>query len=79
MVGPALAAYMICDWQLWLWKQDLTGVFATYKHDSRHEKFVERYGRGLVPVDQEGFTEWWFSMYPEVPPRIINECIWLGI
>src|SRR6266511_1712623 len=26
MVGPALAAYMICDWQLWLWREGLTGV-----------------------------------------------------
>ena len=39
-VGPALAAYMICDWQLWLWKHGRTGVFATFKFDSFHEVFV---------------------------------------
>jgi hypothetical protein len=50
MVGPALAAYMICDWQLWLWREGLTGVFATYKQDSRHESFVKGHGRGVVPI-----------------------------
>jgi hypothetical protein len=79
MVGPALAAYMICDWLLWLWNEGLTGVFATYKQDSFHEDFVKRYGGGVIPSDQAGFTVWWFSMYPDLPPRLANECIWLGI
>ncbi len=78
-VGPALAAYMICDWQLWLWSEGLTGVFATYKQDSFHEDFVERYGRGVIPANQADFTAWWFSMYQDLPPRLANECIWLGI
>lgn len=79
MVGPALAAYMICDWQLWLWKEGLTAVFATFKLDSFHELFVKRYGRGVVPADEIGFTRWWFEMYPDLPPRLANECIWLGV
>ncbi len=79
MVGPALAAYMICDWQLWLWNEGMTGVFATYKQDSFHEDFVYRYGRGVIPIDQKRFTDWWFSMYPDLPPRLANECIWLAI
>jgi len=79
MVGPALASYMICDWQLWLWNRGLTRVFATYKQDSFHEAFVKRYGRGVIPVDQIGFTNWWFSLFPDLPPRLANECIWLGI
>jgi hypothetical protein len=78
MVGPALSAYMICDWQLWLWNKRRTAVFAMYKQDSFHEQFVARYGRGRIPADRTGFAEWWFSRYPEVPPRLANECIWLG-
>lgn len=78
MVGPLLAAYMICDWQLWLWNEGLTAVFANFK-DSFHEAFVKRYGRGLVPVNEIDFTRWWFGMYPELPPRLANECMWLGV
>jgi hypothetical protein len=78
MVGPALSAYMICDWQLWLWNEGRTGVFAMYKQDSFHDQFVARYGRGLLPADRPSFTGWWFSMYADVPPRLVNECIWLG-
>lgn len=78
-VGPTLAPYMICDWQLWLWQHGLTAVFATFKLDSFHEQFVSRYGRGIVPPDEEGFTHWWWEMYPHLPPRLANECIWLGI
>ena len=77
MVGPALSAYMLCDWQLWLWNEGRTHVFALYKQDSFHEDFVSRYGRGVIPADQEGFTAWWFKKYPELPPRLANECIWL--
>jgi hypothetical protein len=36
MVGPALAAYMICDWQLCPWTASRTEVFATYKQDALH-------------------------------------------
>jgi hypothetical protein len=79
MVGPALSAYMLCDWQLWLWNERRTDVFAMYKQDSFHEAFVARYGRGRVPADQRSFTEWWFSMYPDLPPRLANECIWIGM
>lgn len=78
-VGPALAPYMICDWQLWLWKHGMTRVFATFKLDSFHEQFVFRHGRGVIPATEDGFTEWWWGMYPELPPRLPNECIWLGI
>lgn len=79
MVGPALAPYMICDWQLWLWSRGSTVVFATFKLDSFHEQFVSKYGRGLVPATEDGFTEWWWGLYPDLPPRLANECVWLGI
>jgi hypothetical protein len=78
-VGPTMAAYMICDWQLWLWANGRTAVFATFKLDSYHEQFVARYGRRVVPLGEEKFTEWWWDLYPELPPRLANECIWLGL
>ena len=78
-VGPAMAPYMICDWQLWLWNEGRTGVFANFKLDSFHEEFVRKYGRGLLPADERGFAKWWLNMYPEIPPRLANECIWLGL
>jgi hypothetical protein len=79
LVGPALAAYMLCDWQLWLWNQGATAVFANFKLDSFHEAFIDRYGIGIVPSDEEGFARWWLEVYPELPPRLANECIWLGM
>ncbi|MBI3675184.1 MAG: hypothetical protein HY243_01020 [Proteobacteria bacterium] len=78
-VGPALAAYMICDWQLWLWNEGRTGVFANFKLDSFHEEFVTKYGRGVVPTGEHLFTDWWLSSFPDLPPRLANECIWLGM
>jgi hypothetical protein len=77
-VGPAMAPYMICDWQLWLWRNGLTEVFASFKWDQFHDQFVRRYGRGVVPVTEQAFVRWWFSMYPDLPPRLANEAIWLG-
>jgi hypothetical protein len=79
MVGPALAAYMLCDWQLWLWREGQTAVFANFKWDSFHDEFVKRYGRGLVPANEAEFTRWWFDLYPDLPPRLANECIWIGV
>jgi hypothetical protein len=79
MVGPALSAYMICDWQLSLWHTGATDVFATFKLDSFHTAFVDKYGAGVVPADEEGFAAWWFDTQPDLPPRLANECIWLGM
>jgi hypothetical protein len=78
-VGPALAPYMICDWQLWLWREGRTAVFANFKWDSFHEEFVNRFGRGIIPTNETAFTDWWLRLYPELPPRLANECIWLGM
>lgn len=79
MVGPALSAYMLSDWQLWLWKHGKTEVFATFKVDSFHGTFIDRFGRGAIPMDEEGFARWWLDLYPGLPPRLANECIWLGV
>lgn len=77
-VGPTMAPYMICDWQLWLWVHDLTAVFASFKWDAFQDRFVRRYSRGAIPTDEQNFVRWWFEMYPDLPPRLPNECIWLG-
>ena len=78
-VGPTLALYIICDWQLWLWHEGRTGVFENYKPDLFHVQFAEKYGRGVIPEEREEFISWWLDLYPEIPRRIINECIWLAI
>ena len=78
-VGPAMSAYMLCDWQLWLWREGLTAVFANFKLDSFHEAFVKRFGKGVIPADEKGFAQWWHGLLPDVPPRLANECIWLAV
>ena len=79
MVGPAMSAYMLCDWQLWLWREGLTAVFANFKLDTFHEAFVKKLGRGVIPADEAGFVHWWHGLLPELPPRLANECIWLAV
>ncbi len=77
--GPAMSAYMLCDWQLWLWREGLTAVFANFKLDSFYEAFVKRFGRGVIPADEERFAHWWHGLLPDLPPRLANECIWLAV
>ncbi len=82
MVGPEMAPYMLCDWQLWLWKEEWTEVFDTFKLDSFHAQFVEqtnaRHGF-VIPTRKQSFTKWWHRYYPSLPPRLANECIWLYV
>jgi hypothetical protein len=79
MVGPAMSAYMLCDWQLWLWREGRTAVFANFKLDSFHEAFAKKFGRDVFPADEAGFARWWLGLFPELPPRLANECIWLAV
>jgi len=82
MVGPEMAPYMLCDWQLWLWREEKTAVFDTFKLDLFHDEFVEEINarHGLViPTDKRGFMGWWHQYYPSLPPRLANECIWLYV
>ena len=74
-----MSAYMICDWQMWLWREGRTEVFTTFKLDSCHEAFVKKFGRGVIPADEAGFARWWLGLFPEIPPRLANECIWLAV
>lgn len=78
MVGPAMSATMICDWQLWLWREGRTAVFADFKLDSLHEAFARKFGRCVFPADEAGFARWWLGLYPDLPPRLANECIGLA-
>jgi hypothetical protein len=90
-VGPALAAYMLSDWQLGLWKDGKTNVFRSFKVDSRHKGFVKAFGGSAIPSAppddrqaEEVFADWWLRLclksgHPDLPPRLANECIWLGI
>ena len=66
MVGPAMSAYMICDWQMWLWREGRTAVFATFKLDSFHEAFVKKFGRGVISAEEAGFARWWLGLFPEI-------------
>lgn len=81
MVGPEIAPYMICDWQLWLFREEKTGPFDSYKQDSFHDEFVSavngRHGDQLIPNGKAGFVRWWYERCPAIPPRLANECIWL--
>jgi len=79
MVGPAMSAYMLCDWQLWLWREGLTAGFANFKLDSFHQAFVKKFGKGVIPAGEEGFAHWWHDLLPDLPPRLANECTWLAV
>ena len=83
-VGRAMASYMICDWELWLWREGRIDWFATYKEDSVHLKTVEK---GLLPEAAcRDFAAYCRTIripdgYHAVtgkpcPPRVLNECIW---
>lgn len=82
MVGPEISPYMLCDWQMWLWKNEKTAVFDNFKLDSFHADFVEKvnsHSGTILPIDKQGFTQWWHGYYPTLPPRLANECIWLYV
>ncbi len=82
LVGPEMAPYMICDWQLWLWKERKTELFDSFKYDAFHIAFVgyvnQRHG-DTIPEDKVKFVRWWYRYCPEIPPRLANECIWLAM
>jgi hypothetical protein len=80
-VGPAMAAYMLCDWQLGLWLGGRTRVFDTFKLDSFHESFVKRHAVRPELATEDGFASWWHRQggCEHLPPRLANECIWLEV
>lgn len=82
-VGPQMAPYMICDWQLSLWRQGRCSVFNTYKADQFHDDFVRLVNmdnrRIVIPKTEEGFLAWWHRFHPDLPPRLANEVIWFAV
>jgi len=59
--------------------EGMTAVFGNFKLDSFHEAFVKKFGGGAIPADEAGFRRWWLGLFPEIPPRLANECIWLAV
>ncbi len=92
-VGPALASYLFCDWLLWLWRDGQIEWFESYKEDSVFLKTMGK--KGLLPSkavnDFAGYcrslhvpaewipARWWMTAFYPLPPRILNEAIWLGL
>jgi hypothetical protein len=79
LVGPAMAAYTLCDWQLGPWKDGKTDYFQSFKVDAFHQKFAQKYISGIQSDSEDEFATWWASFHPDLPPRLANECIWIGI
>lgn len=75
LVGPEIAAYMLCDWLLGLWCQHRIPWFESCKWDSRNIGYFERYGAqiGSKPL----FLDWCREQRLPYPPRVVNEAIWL--
>jgi len=74
-VGETMAAYMVCDWLLWLWREGRIDWFTTFKPDSRHEQFAERFGFPFR--SHESFVGFCREQNLGYPPRVVNEVIWL--
>ena len=65
-VGPALANYLICDWLLWLWREERIEWFTAYKPDSVHLRIIEA---GLLPEQaRTDFVGYCQSL--QIPARI---------
>lgn len=81
LVGMTMAPYITCDWQLWLWNDGKTALFDSFKLDRFHEEFVQEYGQDTVPLKERAFINWWYQQEgcESLPPRLANECIWLGM
>lgn len=86
-VGDTLARYMICDWLLWLWRENRIDWFSMYKADSVHLDAVAK--RLLPDAAGSDFVAYCRSIQipsgfgaasrKPCPPRVLNECIWLEL
>jgi hypothetical protein len=57
----------------------LTTAFGTFRFDAFHEAFVKKFGRRVIPDNEVGFARWWLGNFPEIPPRVANECMRLAV
>lgn len=84
-VGEPVANYMVCDWLLWFWINDQIDWFASFKSDS-----VQRRSLAAMldlPKTDSAFVDFCRSFRvptgfgnlsgKPLPPRLLNECIWL--
>lgn len=90
-VGPAIANYLISDWLLWLWREGQIEWFESYKADSVFLKTMAdagklpadavadfpSYCKGLSLRDFVDGEYWVIKANYAVPPRVLNEAIWL--
>jgi hypothetical protein len=54
-------------------------IFPNINLDSSHGSFVTRFRRGVLPHDEAIYARWWPGLFPELPPRLANDCIWLAV
>jgi len=73
-VGIEVARYLFCDWLLAFWHDDHAALFDSFKHDQNAENFGKNYG---WYANREQFLELCHRLCPDLPPRVVNECIWL--
>jgi len=73
-VGDEVARYLFCDWLLAFWHADHAVMFDSFKHDENARKFGE--ARGWFRSRRE-FLDICHQLRPALPPRVINECIWI--
>ena len=73
-VGVEVARYLFCDWLLALWHDGDSMLFDSYKHDANAENFGKAHGWYR---NRRQFLDLCHELRPDLPPRVINECIWL--
>jgi hypothetical protein len=73
-LGIEVARYLFCDWLLGLWWDDRSLMFDSYKHDGNAANFGKKYD---WYADRRSFLDLCHGHFPDLPPRVINECIWI--
>ncbi len=91
-VGPALAPYLVADWLLYLWLDGQISWFTLYKPDSVFLQNAHAYLPPEATENEAAFItycrtlrlppEWipaknWHTAFYNIPPRLVNEVIWL--
>ena len=73
--SPPVAAHMLCDWQLGLWRDEQTDVFDLYPFDSHHRHFVNACSD--IPTGAVEFVGWWHAQpgCAQMPPRLASACM----
>jgi hypothetical protein len=73
-VGIEVAHYLFSHWLLGFWYEDRSAMFNSYKHDENAVNFGEKC---RWYTDRGGFLDFCYRLRPDLPPCVINECIWL--